>query len=419
MTLGLERSIYRLYHDCKTIDEVKTLLGTIFISQVIIATLILTLLLLVPSTVNLIFVNISFYPYFIFTIAFSYFSLFGLVVNVYYQVIEKASNYIYFSLSQFAVSTVLILYFVVYQKQSAQGMLLGYVVSNLIFVPIFIFVIRAKINFTISGKLLKSSLSFSLPYIPVLLSSWIINLSDRVFLEHFQSLDQVGIFSLGYQISSIGLIFSSAIHQAYSPFYFKFANKDTFTDTKLLLIDYNHKIVVANLVLALFVALFANEFISLFINKNYANAKSIITILCISMFFGQSSSIFNLSFQQAKKTTYQFYVVFLSVIISICLNILLIPRIGLLGAAISSLISYIAYFVFGFILSKKTYYVPLRKTILVIYFSIVLLILYLNSIVNFPIISSLVGKIILLSLLLYYLMKTEKINITNLLKSFR
>ncbi|MDZ7672401.1 MAG: oligosaccharide flippase family protein [Halanaerobiales bacterium] len=91
--------------------------------------------------------------------------------------------------------------------------------SSLIFIPIYLYIIFKNIKFKFNYFMLKESLLFSLPLIPSLLSAWVINLSDRIFIERFFSMSDVGIYSLGYKLGGIVLIISAAFQKAYSPLF--------------------------------------------------------------------------------------------------------------------------------------------------------------------------------------------------------
>ena len=58
--------------------------------------------------------------------------------------------------------------------------------------------------------------------IPALLCAWILNLSDRIFIERYFTLTDVGIYSLGYKIGGLVLILSNAFNKAYEPLFYKY-----------------------------------------------------------------------------------------------------------------------------------------------------------------------------------------------------
>ena len=64
--------------------------------------------------------------------------------------------------------------------------------------------------------MLTNTFKFTLPILPTLLSAWILNLSDRIFIDKYFNMSDVGIYSLGSKISGSVLILFGAFILAYS-----------------------------------------------------------------------------------------------------------------------------------------------------------------------------------------------------------
>ena len=67
----------------------------------------------------------------------------------------------------------------------------------------------------------KSALIYSLPIIPNLLSAFILNVSDRIFIEKYIDLKSLGIYSLGYQLAGGLAVIGGAFYGAYNPCFFE------------------------------------------------------------------------------------------------------------------------------------------------------------------------------------------------------
>ena len=69
--------------------------------------------------------------------------------------------------------------------------------------------------------MLTNTFKFTLPILPTLLSAWILNLSDRIFIDKYFNMSDVGIYSLGSKISGSVLILFGAFILAYSPYFYE------------------------------------------------------------------------------------------------------------------------------------------------------------------------------------------------------
>jgi O-antigen/teichoic acid export membrane protein len=360
-TLSINRSIPRLYFDYKTEAGKRNFLGTISLSQLIIASIMLLLIFLSKNMVSKIYTSIDFYPYYAIAILTTFFSIFAYVPKTYLRINERAKEFVSISLVQFLLTTGGILLFIVYYQQGALGMLKGKLIGTIIAVPFFaIFTLRI-INKTINPKILKESLVFSLPMIPSLFSAWILNLSDRIFIERYFDMHDVGIYSMGYQIAALTLIITGAFFQSYQPLFFKLANSNDQEDAKSKLFKYNSGYAIVMIFIVFFITFFSKEMITLFLNEKYYEAYKIVPLIAIAYFISQLGGLLNLSIYQVKKTKQLMYMVLGSAILNIGLNFLLVPRFGAFGAAYATILSFLVFMIIKYFYTKKyCYFIPYR-----------------------------------------------------------
>ena len=356
-TLAIERSIYRLYWDYKTEKEKKDYLGSIVIALAGIATIVLALLFLFKGFVGLIYKSIPFYPFYVYAIMTAYFSVFGLVPKIYLQLQQKAGSFVILSIMQFVANTAFILWFIVGLKAGAKGMLKGQMIGCGIMLPVFLFIGFKIINFTVKPSILKESLKFSLPMIPALLSAWVLNLSDRIFIERYFSLADVGIYSLGYKIAGLVLIVSAAFNLAYNPVFYKLANSDDQLMARKKLFSYNNTYVMVILVICFLISLFSKDVIVILLDARYAEAYKIVPIIALAYFISQAGGLMNLSIYQEKKTFAIMLISIFGALLNIGLNFLLVPMLGAYGAAYATVLSFTGLTIIEYWYAKRGYFI--------------------------------------------------------------
>lgn len=155
----------------------------------------ISLIFLFQNLIDGIYNSISFYPYFAYS-CYDFITCFFDVPQKVLMIKERASTYVALSIIFFIVNSTLILYFVVYLKQGAAGYLLATLIGSALFLPVYIYIAVKNFTFNFKFSYFKAALLFALPAIPTLLSSWILDLSDRIFIERYFSLTEVGIYSL-------------------------------------------------------------------------------------------------------------------------------------------------------------------------------------------------------------------------------
>lgn len=356
-TFSLEKSIYRLYYDYKTEIEKKDYLGTIVISVFFISLLVTLLVLLFRTFVDNIFETIDFYPYYFYVVITCFFTTFSSVPKIYFQVKEKAFEFVSLSLLQFFLTTFLILWFVIYKNQGAIGYLKGGMVSSIIISPIFIWLNLEIINFNFKKKIFKESLLFSLPMVPGFLAAWILNQVDRIFIERIYGMGEVGIYSLAYKISTLVGVLFSAVNSAYSPMFYKIAAYEDQISAKQIIQTYNDYFFMFVIFIGFNLILFANEIFTIFFSEEFSEGLSFLPILVLSIMIYQIQGLFNLMVYQEKKIKEMVLIGVLGGIINIPFNFLFIPKFGMMGAAIATLLSYLIMFFRAYLYSKKCYFI--------------------------------------------------------------
>lgn len=349
-------SIFRLYYDY---EEKQLFFGTIFSSTFFLSTFFLICFILFRDYIEQIYSSIPFYPYFFYVIIASYISNLFDLPQKYLMIQNKPISYISLSLLRFAINAGLILWFIINKDEGASGYLKAGVFSAAIVLPIYLLITSKIITFKFSFKILKNVLLFSLPLIPTLLSAWVLDLSDRIFLENYFTLTEVGIYSLAYKIASLVLLIVTSFGMAYRPLFFKFANMKEKEKGKKMIFKYNYLFLMIFIVLGFSVSLLSKEMIIILFAKEYSSVYIYIPLIIVSYLFSFGGGLVARFFEQSKRMVINMYIFLGISAINLLLNFLLIPPYGAYGAAISTIISLLIGFVIGYDYAKKhCYFVP-------------------------------------------------------------
>lgn len=397
LTLAIERSIYRLYYDYKTTEEKRNFLGTISISLFIISTFIVLTLFILHDYVGLVFRSIPVFPYYSYAILTTYFSVFGMVPLIYYMVTEQAKKFFLLSLGLFLLHASLTVWFVVGFRWGAAGQLGAHLVANLSFVPLYAFLLKRIVNFKLDLQMLKRGLSFSLPLIPTLLSAWILSLSDRIFIERYFTLHDVGIYSLGYQIALVVTVIVGGIHKAYTPFFFRLANSEDQKNSREKLYNTNTVYILVVILTVFLISFFSKEIVTLMMHHRYLEAYKIIPLITFGYLFSLTAGIPGLYIQQEKRTKAFMYLTLCSAGINILLNFLLVPQYGAYGAAYATVISFAILLIAKYLYAaKRCYFIPWDWSKIMPYFlALFATVALFSTVINLNIYVGLVVKILI------------------------
>jgi len=387
-------------------EEKRDFLGTITISLFMISTAVILILFVFHNYVSLIYKSIPFSPYIAYVILTSYFNVFSTVPLAYFQVTEQPRKFFLLTVGHFFLNISLILWFVVGLKRGAEGQLGAQLVGNLLLTLIYLFILTKLINFKFNRQILKHALAYSLPLIPAVLSGWVVNYTDRIFIERFFTLREVGIYSLGYQIALAVTIFAGGISRAYWPFFFRIANSEDQKEAKKTLNTTNTAYLLAVVLVVFLIAFFSKELVTILIDPKFLEAYKIIPLIAFGYLLSEAAGIQSLSIHQKRKTKALMYLGLFAAGINILLNFILVPRYGAYGAAYATIISFAVPLIVQYQYAKRCYFIPWAwKRILsysVALFAVVALFFF---VVNINIYVSIIIKILIAFPILYLFSK--------------
>lgn len=184
----------------------------------------------------------------------------------------------------------------------------------------------------------KEMLRYSIPLIPNGIMWWMVFALNRPFLEHYLGMHSVGVFAVANKFPGILTMFFTIFITSWQISVLEEFHKDDYQ-------DFYNKIFkcIAFLLFVIFftISLCSEIFITLFVSPDYYSAVRYIPILTLSAVFSNISEFVGCNFIAVKKSCYFFYSSIYGAITALILNIVLIPSLGILGASLSILISFV------------------------------------------------------------------------------
>jgi len=175
--------------------------------------------------------------------------------------------------------------------------------------------------------------------------SWILNESDRFFIQYYHDSKQVGLYSAAYGLISAPFVMvSGAVAQFLYPIFFK-TNKDEDRTKKVV-----SKSLLVNTVIVfcgvIFIYIFTDLIAFIGLDISYRDGASDLFVwLAVGYGFFAMSSSFDLAAYTDKNTVDIMIAYLMSSACNVGLNILLIPQHASKGAAIATMFSLMMYFV--------------------------------------------------------------------------
>jgi O-antigen/teichoic acid export membrane protein len=230
------------------------------------------------------------------------------------------------------------------------GRYYGSLIANVIFLIIYILIIYRNAILNLNLPQIKKGLLFSLPLVPSTFLHIIINVADRIILERYVTLAALGIYSVSYTLGIVLQIFAYSSYLAFEPIIFSKIGKVDFSQTVIKIRRYYLYVIFC---LSFLYALFSKEILYMMASSKFSSGYKVIPIIILSTIFLSENYLFGTILIGIKKTKISLILNLIGAVINVIVNLLLIPIIGIYGAAISTLASYLVmFYLFYFYLNK-------------------------------------------------------------------
>ncbi|MDD3887648.1 MAG: oligosaccharide flippase family protein [Patescibacteria group bacterium] len=386
LSFGFASALFKCYErDCKTDIEQKQLVGTAFLFIIPLATLSTLILWLFRDFIANTFLGGTQYADLVNLLLIT--NLFAVFLALAFSVMraeEKSLRYIIFSLLKFILVLGLNVYFVVYAKMGVFGIMLGNFIAQVFISVPFIFNLIPYFKFSFSKHLLKRLFAFGVPIIPASLAMWIMDLSDRYFLKIYDSLSEVGLYSLGYKIGFIvSILLVTPFQLAWPTISFSVAKR---ADTKQIYARTLTYWLLVSSFIALAISIFAKQIVEVVSSPEYFEAYKIIPLIAFSYVLYGMHFVIVPGLHLEEKTKYYPLLVGIPAVLNIILNIIFIPKYGMMAAAWSTFICFVLMVVLTYFVSNyyyKVVYEWMRMIKLVLISGSLLVLSYLTNTFDF------------------------------------
>jgi O-antigen/teichoic acid export membrane protein len=244
--------------------------------------------------------------------------------------------------------------YVVVLNQGLEGVFIGQIWGSSLGLLVSAFFNRSYLRFSVNLKVFGDMARFSSPLVASGLAVYALIYVDRILIRHYLGLSDLGVYAVAFRVGAIpmaliGLVGASLVPVIYNNFKDESVKADL---EKIYRLTFFGAFVLMTLMTA-----FSAELIALLATADYARAGLVLPFLMLAGFFLQFANLFP-GLAIRKKTSAIALIYIGGLLLSVAGNLLLIPMIGLPGAALASAFSALAIFMVQFFLSQKHYPVP-------------------------------------------------------------
>jgi O-antigen/teichoic acid export membrane protein len=272
-----------------------------------------------------------------------------------FRVEERSVQYAIASVANVLITVAAMVVFVAVFHWGAVGLVVGNFTGTLI-VYLALLVYRAEqLGLELDRPLLRQMQKFGMPLVPSALALWAISFVDREFIVWYKNAAEVGVYSAALKIAGVITFVMVAFRTAWPAFAYSIEDDREARRTYAFVLTY--LLTFASWV-ALVIGALAPWWVRLLTDPRYQRSEKGVPLLAFAFAVYAGYTVLAIGSGRARRTQFNWVVTGAGAAASIGLNFWLIPRWGMVGAAISMVISYVVLFVGMTLYAQHVYPVP-------------------------------------------------------------
>lgn len=355
---GMDAAYLKFASD-KSIDDLKDNFSTPYLSVAAAGLIISAVIILLNQNINRFLDVPEIYFYLLYyAAAILFIDALCVIPFIKLRLEHKAKKFALFKIINIVTNVFFNLLFVLYFRWGIEAILVSNVIASLLTLIILFPDIFINLKRVINFSLLKRLLKFGIPYLPAGLGVMFIQGIDRPILSKMTDLETVGIYNANYKLGIFMMLFVTMFQFAWQPFFLQQAEEK---DAKKIFSKVLTYFTFAASLILVVVSLFIEDIAQIkvygisLIGSEYWSGLGIVPIILFGYLFNGLYVVFSAGIYIEAKSIYVPLITGLGALVNIAANVLLIPPMGIMGAAFATLASYIVMALGLYLVTQKFY----------------------------------------------------------------
>lgn len=255
-----------------------------------------------------------------------------------------------------ACETGMAIFFVVFRHMGVAGYWLGFLIGEIIGLAFTVWLVRKSLVFQIAWAKVWDLTKFGIPLIPASLSMTALRLADRYIIGSIAGLASVAVYDVGYKLGSLVTpLIITPFQAAWPPFAFSIAHKPDAPRIYRNVLTY---LAAGCSFVILGITAFRVALVHIVAPVSYADANQVLGWVAASQLFLAVFLVLSLGPMLANRTSRLLWPSVSAAGLNVLLDFLLVPMIGILGAAIATFVSYLVLAVFTYFVGRRSFEIP-------------------------------------------------------------
>jgi O-antigen/teichoic acid export membrane protein len=259
-----------------------------------------------------------------------------------FRVEERSAQYAVASVANVLITVAAMVVFVAVFHWGAIGLVIGNFTGTLVVYAVLLMYRNEQLGLEFDRGLLRKMQHFGMPLVPSALALWTINFVDREFVVHYKTAAEVGVYSAAVKIAGLVTFVMVAFRTAWPAFAYSIEDDGDAKRTYSFVLTY---LLTFASWLALALGALAPWWVRLLTDPRYQRAEKGVALLAFAGAVYAGYTVLAIGSGRARRTQLNWVVTGIGAAVNVGLNFWLVPRYGMVGAAIATAAAYVVLFV--------------------------------------------------------------------------
>jgi O-antigen/teichoic acid export membrane protein len=269
-----------------------------------------------------------------------------------FRVEERSTQYAMASVANVLITVAAMVLFVAVFHWGAVGLVVGNFTGTLAVYVVLLAYRNEQLGLEFDTGLLRKMQQFGMPLVPSALALWTINFVDREFVSWYKGNAEVGVYSAAVKIAGVITFVMVAFRTAWPAFAYSIEDDREAKRTYSFVLTY---LLTLTSWVALALGALAPWWVRLLTDPRYQRAEKGVALLAFAGAVYAGYVVLAIGSGRARKTQLNWVVTGVGAALNIGLNFWLVPRWGMVGAAISTAAAYAVLFVGMTLYAQRVY----------------------------------------------------------------
>jgi O-antigen/teichoic acid export membrane protein len=220
--------------------------------------------------------------------------------------------------------------------------------------------------FSVDRSFLGMLLAYGFPVVGWTLGVRVLDLSDRFIIELFRGSEEVGIYSANYTLVNMGILFvATPLLSAAVPLIVDAWETGHRDRIQSVISSFSRYYLITAAPVVVYTIVYSRELVSVFLGKEYREGYTIIPWVLGGSFVWNFAMYGHKGIKLREKTGVMFGLVAICCVVNVLLNLVIVPKYGYHGAAVTTFASYLLYPVMVYFVTRRylAWVIPWRSVL--------------------------------------------------------